>query len=196
MEGSSLPARGREHATLRRVARERENPKDLPLLGPTRPPQWRSRRVNSDPLHYSALGSRTSALMSRLIVAAIVWSWISIRNIVQRRGCFAARKASRWVGLVSGNDLDVPLRRPLGRIGDAHIPPSQVEKPPHLLVGQRKVEHVEVFDDVLFLERAWHRRNHGLLDEPAQADLCVRLSARFRDLPDDRIVEELATRHR
>jgi hypothetical protein len=78
----------------------------------------------------------TSALMSRLIVAAIVWSWISIRNIVQRRGCFAARKASRWVGLVSGNDLDVPLRRPLGRIGDAHIPLPQVEKPPHLLVGQ------------------------------------------------------------
>src|SRR5215475_5536017 len=50
MEGPSLPARGREHATLRRVARERENPKDLPSLGPTRPPQRRSRRVNFGPV--------------------------------------------------------------------------------------------------------------------------------------------------
>ena len=40
------------------------------------------------------------------------------------------------------------------------------------------------------LEGAWDRGNHRLLDEPAQANLGVRLSACLRGLANHRIIEK------
>src|SRR5262245_49234865 len=117
--------------------------------------------------------------------------------MVQGRGCsrdewschLASSLAKLAVASMSGNGLYIPLRRSLRWVGNADVLFSQRGNPPHLFVAEREVEHIEVFDDVPVLEGAGHCGDDWLLNEPAKADLRVRLSACLRDLADHRVVE-------
>jgi hypothetical protein len=54
-------------------------------------------------------------------------------------------------------------------------------EPAHLVVAEQKIEDVEIPRDVALFQRTRDRGDAGLLDQPPQADLRMRLAVRLRD---------------
>src|SRR5215831_3394122 len=67
--------------------------------------------------------------------------------------------------------ISIPVRCAARGIGDPAVGPLERRDPRHLLVGQRKVEDVEILGHARGVRRAWDWNDVALLDQPAQRDL-------------------------
>src|SRR6516165_2933782 len=126
--------------------------------------------------------------MSRQANAATDEHLKSLRNILQHarheigrptrinRLIFLAYQSQKWC---SANG-----------IGDPAVGSLERRDSRHLLVGQRKVEDVEILGHARGVRRAWDRNDVALLDQPAQRDLSEGTSFAGGNVGEHRVAQQ------